>query len=254
MALTKPYWGYRLIVWPETAIPMFYHESIPLIEKLHTLARKHNTEFITGIPFMDPSTKKYYNSVIVIGSKADIYHKRHLVPFGEYLPFDRWLRPLLNFMHIPMSSFSAGHFARPLIRAGDMLIGVSICYEDIFGEEVIEALPQAQLLLNVSNDAWFGDSLAPHQHLQMARMRAMEAGRYMLRGTNNGISAIINEKGRIIARIPQFEPQVLSGMARLYSGATPYVLYGNKAIVSLCLLVLGIAVLLASTRSSKRKG
>jgi apolipoprotein N-acyltransferase len=248
MALSDPYWGYKLIVWPETAIPMFYHQALPLIEKLQALAREHKTEFITGIPFMDPASKNYFNSIMVIGSKPDIYHKRHLVPFGEYLPFDRWLRPLLDFIQIPMSDFSAGHFAQPLIRAGDIPIGVSICYEDVFGEEVIEALPQAQLLLNVSNDAWFGDSLAPHQHLQMARMRALETGRYMLRVTNNGISAIINEKGRIVAQLPQFEPQALSGTARLFSGATPYVLYGNKAIVILCLLVLVIATMLAKAK------
>jgi apolipoprotein N-acyltransferase len=248
MALSDPYWGYRLIVWPETAIPMFYHQAIPVIEKLQALAREHNTEFITGIPFMDPTSKNYYNSVIVIGNNPDIYHKRHLVPFGEYLPFDRWLRPLLDFIQIPMSNFSAGHYARPLVRAGDMMIGVSICYEDVFGEEVIEALPQAQLLLNVSNDAWFGDSLAPHQHLQMARMRALESGRYMLRATNNGISAIINEKGKIVAQLPQFAPRALSGKARLYSGETPYVLYGNKTIVALCLLILVIATLLTKSR------
>ena len=245
MALSDPYWGYKLIVWPETAIPMFYHQAIPVIEKLQALAREHKTEFITGIPFMDPASKNYFNSIMVIGSNPDIYHKRHLVPFGEYLPFDRWLRPLLDFIQIPMSDFSSGHFAQPLIRAGDIPIGVSICYEDVFGEEVIEALPEAQLLLNVSNDAWFGDSLAPHQHLQMARMRAKETGRYMLRATNNGISAIIDEKGNIVAQLPQFEPRALSGTARLFSGATPYVFYGNKTIVSLCLFVLIIASMLA---------
>jgi apolipoprotein N-acyltransferase len=245
----EPYWGYELIIWPETAIPMFYHQALPVIEKLRELAQQHHTEFITGIPFMDPESKKYFNSVIVIGKTPDIYHKRHLVPFGEYLPFDHWLRPLLDFIQIPMSDFSAGHFAQPLIRAGGIPIGISICYEDVFGEEVIEALPQAQLLLNVSNDAWFGDSLAPHQHLQMARMRAMETGRYMLRATNNGISAIINEKGKIVAQLPQFEPRALSGRARLFSGATPYVLYGNKVIVILCFLMAVISTVLEKSKS-----
>jgi apolipoprotein N-acyltransferase len=196
---------------------------------------------------MNLDSKDYYNSIMVIGDKPDIYHKRHLVPFGEYLPLDRWLRPLLDFIQIPMSDFSAGQAARPLIRAGGIPLGVSICYEDVFGEEVIEALPEAQLLLNVSNDAWFGDSLAPHQHLQMARMRALETGRYMLRATNNGISAIIDEKGKIVSQLPQFEARALEGKARLFTGATPYVRYGNYVIVSLCLLVLVMAVVLAQT-------
>ena len=245
MALSDPYWGYKFIIWPETAIPMFYHQALTTIEKLQALAVTHKTEFITGIPFMDLESKNYFNSIMVIGGKPDIYHKRHLVPFGEYLPLNRWLRPLLDFIQIPMSEFSAGSAVQPLIHAGGIPIGVSICYEDVFGEEVIEALPEAQLLLNVSNDAWFGDTLAPHQHLQMARMRAMETGRYMLRATNNGISAIIDEKGRIVAQLPQFDPRALTGKARLFSGSTPYVIYGNITIVSLCLLVLVIAVMLA---------
>ena len=241
MTLSDPYWGYKFIIWPETAIPMFYHQALPTMEKLQALAESHKTEFITGIPFMDLESKNYFNSIMVIGGKPDIYHKRHLVPFGEYLPFNRWLRPLLDFMQIPMSDFSAGRSAQPLIHAGGIPIGVSICYEDVFGEEVIEALPEAQILLNVSNDAWFGDSLAPHQHLQMARMRARETARYMLRATNNGVSAIINEKGGIVSQLPQFEPRALAGEIRLFSGATPYAIYGNKIIVSLCLLVLIIA-------------
>ena len=245
MALSDPYWGYQLIIWPETAVPMFYHQAIPLIEKMQSLADKYQTEFITGIPYMDPASKNYYNSIMVIGDKPDIYHKRHLVPFGEYLPFSRWLRPLLDFIQIPMSDFSAGTYAKPLIHAADIPIGVSICYEDVFGAEVIEALPEAQLLLNVSNDAWFGDSLAPHQHLQMARMRARETGRYMLRATNNGISAIIDEKGKIISQLPQFEPRALAGTIRLFTGTTPYAKYGNVLIVSLCLLALVIAAMLA---------
>ncbi|MGH8119937.1 MAG: apolipoprotein N-acyltransferase [Gammaproteobacteria bacterium] len=244
MSLTSPYWGHKLIVWPETAIPMFYHQATSVIEELQSLTVEHKTELVTGIPFMDPAGKNYYNSIMVIGGKPDIYHKRHLVPFGEYLPFNRWLRPLLDFIRIPMSDFSAGNSDKPLIRAAGIPIGVSICYEDVFGEEVIEALPEAQILLNVSNDAWFGDSLAPHQHLQMARMRARETGRYLLRSTNNGVSAIIDEKGRVSSQLPQFTPRVLTGTARLFSGTTPYALYGNWVIVSLCLLIVLIAAIL----------
>lgn len=244
MKLSEPHWGSTLLVWPETAIPGFYHQSLPLLSALQALAADRGTGFITGIPYQDSNGKDYYNSILALGGREDIYHKRHLVPFGEYLPFDRWLRPVLDFIRIPMSDFSAGDQVQPLLQAAAIPIGVSICYEDIFGEEVIEALPEAQLLLNISNDAWFGDSLAPHQHLQMARMRARETGRYMLRATNNGISALIDEHGRTLAQLPQFAPGVLTGTARLFSGATPYVTYGNKIIVSLCLLILTIIIAL----------
>ena len=117
-------------------------------------------------------------------------------------------------------------------------MGISICYEDTFGDEVIKALPEAAILVNVSNDAWFGDSLAPHQHLQMARMRALESGRYLLRATNTGITAIINEKGRVVADIPQFMPATLAGTARLFDGMTPYAHTGNYPVLCLMMLVV----------------
>ena len=125
-------------------------------------------------------------------------------------------------MKIPMSDFSAGPNRKPVVLAANEIIGVSICYEDVFGEEIISALPDATLLVNISNDAWFGDSIAPHQHLQMARMRALETGRYMLRATNTGVSAIINEKGDITASSPQFIPHVTSGKVKTFEGLTPY--------------------------------
>ena len=229
--LSKPYWGVvDFIVWPETAIPMFYHQANELVADLQTLASNHDTDFFTGIPFMDLQTRKYYNSIIVIGRTDGIYYKRHLVPFGEYLLMDKWLRPVLDMLRIPMSAFSPGT-NRPLLEVAGAPAGVSICYEDVFGEEIIDALPEAKFLINVSNDAWFGDSLAPHQHLQMARLRALETGRYLVRSTNTGISAIIDEKGNIISRSPQFEPHVLSGTIKTFSGSTPYSRYGNWLMV-----------------------
>lgn len=242
LSLTDPFWGNDLVIWPETAIPMFYHQAASVLESLRVQAITHNTDVITGIPSQDTDSRKYYNSIIVIGSDKDIYNKRHLVPFGEYLPFDQWLRPLLNVLHIPISSFSPAS-GRPLVHAAGIPIGVSICYEDVFGEEIIDALPEAELLVNISNDAWFGDSPAPHQHLQMARMRAIETGRYMLRATNTGISAIIDENGNIVARSGQFKPEAISGKVRLFSGMTPYANYGNTPVVLfLFLLCFVIAI------------
>ena len=236
ITLSEKYRGYDIIVWPETAIPMFFHQAKGFLESLDKVAEHWGSDFLIGIPFQE--NKKYYNSIISIGSENAVYHKKHLVPFGEYLPFDQWVRPLLNFMGIPMSDFSAGNAERPLLSAAGENIGVSICYEDTFGEEVITALPEATLLVNISNDAWFGDSLAPHQHLQIARMRALESGRYMLRSTNTGISAIINEKGIIIARSPQFIAGVTTATIKTFTGSTPYAKMGNWLMIILCVVLL----------------
>lgn len=241
--LTQEYWEQDLIVWPETAMPFFYHDEKALMEELSNHAINTNTELLIGIPYSEPASSAYYNSVISIGPSTDIYLKRHLVPFGEYLPFDDLIRPVLYFLKIPMSSFSAGTQTKPIINVLGEDIGLSICYEDVFGEEVIQALPEASLLVNVSNDAWFGDSAAPHQHLQMARMRSIETGRYMLRATNNGISAIIDQKGNITAISPQFEPHALSAEAKLFTGQTPYSYTGNYAIVFISSLILALGLL-----------
>ena len=241
LSLTDPFWGNDLVIWPETAIPMFYHQATSVLESLRTQAITYGTDVITGIPSQDTDSRKYYNSIIVVGSNNEIYNKRHLVPFGEYLPLEEWLRPLLNMLHIPISSFSPGS-GRPLVHAAGIPIGVSICYEDVFGEEIIDALPEAELLVNISNDAWFGDSLAPHQHLQMARMRAIETGRYMLRATNTGASAIIDEGGKIVSSSVQFKPEAISGNVKLFTGMTPYAKYGNMPVILfeflLCLVIV----------------
>jgi apolipoprotein N-acyltransferase len=231
--LSEPYWDGDLIIWPETAIPMFYHQAKPLLENLLELVELNDTDLLTGIPIYLPEEKKFYNSVIVLRQdELDIYHKNHLVPFGEYLPLDKWLRPVLDSLGIPMSDFSAGNHD-PVITAAGVAAGISICYEDVFGEEVTRALPESRILINVSNDAWFGDSLAPHQHLQIARMRAKETGRFLLRSTNTGISAIIDEKGRIINQSPQFKPHALSARIKTFHGRTPYSIGKNYPVLIL---------------------
>jgi apolipoprotein N-acyltransferase len=137
-----------------------------------------------------------------------------------------------------MADFSSGPAEKSYLQVAGVNAGISICYEDVFGEEVIRALPQAQILVNVSNDAWFGDSFAPHQHLQKARMRAIETGRPMLRATNNGISALIDEKGKLIAVSPQFQQYVLTGEVQPMTGSTPYSVYGNWVVIAFCTLLL----------------
>ncbi|MCH9049291.1 MAG: apolipoprotein N-acyltransferase [Proteobacteria bacterium] len=238
LSLSEQYKDSQLIIWPETAIPVLHHQAEEFIQQMADKARSQNHDYLVGIPFKDLDSNKFYNGIIVIGSNNDTYYKQHLVPFGEYLPFDKWLRPILNLMKMPMSDFSAGPNRRPVVLAANEIIGVSICYEDVFGEEIISALPDATLLVNISNDAWFGDSIAPHQHLQMARMRALETGRYMLRATNTGVSAIINEKGDITASSPQFIPHVTSGKVKTFEGLTPYARFGNWPVITAAFLLL----------------
>ena len=248
--LSDDYWGYDLLLWPETALPFFYHDGKAVINELSDHAINTDTELLLGIPYSDPDSTDYFNSIISIGESSDIYLKRHLVPFGEYLPLDKYIRPILNYLKIPMSSFSAGIQEKPLMKIKNEYVGLSICYEDVFGEEVIDALPDASILVNVSNDAWFGDSAAPHQHLQMARMRSIETGRYLLRATNNGVSAIINEKGKLLQTSPQFVAYAMSAEVKLFRGSTPYAKMGNTAIVVVCLVIMIIAVLSRSGRRS----
>jgi apolipoprotein N-acyltransferase len=238
LGMTEPHWDSDIVIWPETAIPALYHQAKTFIDSLDAVAKRHDTALLTGIPYKDIDQEKYYNSILLLGKDRGIYHKYHLVPFGEYLPLDKFLRPLLHFFRIPMSNFSPGTNNIKTLDTQKASIGTTICYEDAFGKEVIKTLPQATLLVNISNDAWFGDSIAPHQHLQIARMRALETGRYLLRATNTGISAVINEKGEIIARSPQFTADALSANVMTFKGATPYVLTGNRTIISTCVMIL----------------
>jgi apolipoprotein N-acyltransferase len=242
LTLTRANLDSDLIVWPETAIPEFRHRvEAPLIEPLGETAREAGAEVVIGLPVMERD-ERYFNALVSIGSAEDHYFKRHLVPFGEFLPFAAQLRPLIDWFEVPMSDFSRGRAERPLLQVGARQVGVSICYEDVFAEEVRQALPDAAYLINVSNDAWFGDSLAPHQHLQFARLRALENGRWLVRATNTGISAIIDPAGRVRASLPLFERAALTGEIRARTGATPFVRIGSAAALALAALMLAAGV------------
>ena len=173
------------------------------------------------------------------GEERQVYRKRHLVPFGEYFPVPAQVREWLRMMSLPHSDLSAGADAQPLIRTRDGVeLAVAICYEDAYGAEQLYALPDAAVLINVSNDAWFGNSIAPHQHLQIARMRSLEVGRYAIRATNTGISAFIGPKGELLESGPQFEAVTLTMPIQPRKGATPYVRVGNWLVLSVCVLLL----------------
>ncbi len=243
--LTSQHWDSDIVVWPETAIPTFYRvankDFIPRFEKQ---LRQNNTELLSGVFTYEPGSERIFNSLVAIGGDVQIYNKQHLVPFGEYLPL-RWIFEIFrSLVIIPMSDLSAGEGSSILQMKG-IPVGVSICYEAAFGEEIRRALPEAQLLMNVTNDAWFGDSLAPHQHLQIARTRSLETGRYMVRAANTGVSAVIDMKGRLLARSGQFADEVVTEEVWPMRGSTPFVIWGNWAIIS----ILSTLVLLVFARS-----
>ncbi len=235
--------GSELVIWPEVAIPSVTDQVENYVAGLESDSRVNGQTILFGIleRVQDRSGEtKIYNSLISLdGEQRQVYRKRHLVPFGEYFPVPAWVREWMRMMNLPFSDLSAGVDAQPLIRTRDGIkLAVVICYEDAYGGEQLYALPDAALLINVSNDAWFGDSIAPHQHLQMARMRALEVGRYSIRATNTGISAFIGHQGEVLETGPQFEPVTMTMDVEPRKGATPYVYVGNWPVIGLSLLII----------------
>lgn len=248
LSLTQKNWDSDLILWPENSLTIFHHQlKGSVITPLAVEAKKHNTDIILGLPVLDQEKDEYFSSLMTVGEKEMFYHKSHLVPFGEFLPFASLLRGLISFFDLPMSSFTPGRYDQKLLTAAGQKIAPTICYEDAFGEDVIRFLPEATLILNASNNAWYGDSFAPHQHLQISQMRALETGRDVMRVTTNGVSALIDYKGKIISRSPQFETYVITGLAQPRVGATPYVIWGNIPILILMILIIGWMIFLVKS-------
>ncbi|MCU7843774.1 MAG: apolipoprotein N-acyltransferase [Candidatus Thiodiazotropha sp. (ex Monitilora ramsayi)] len=239
---TKKHFDRDLIVWPETAVSAFqFQVDEAFIQPLEAEVKRQGADLVFGVVQMDAARERYFNAMVSLGNEQrDSYYKRHLVPFTEYLPLKFLLWPLVDLFTIPMSDFTAGD-GKPLMKVGPHLVGMSICYEDAFGNEMIEALPEAAYLINASNDAWFGKSLAPHQHLQIARMRALETGRYLLRSTNTGVSAIIGSKGELLNVSPLLDVDVLTGEIKPMSGSTPFATIGNLFILAIVVLMLIVA-------------
>ncbi len=241
---SRPFFHRDLIVWPETAVSAFqFQVDEHFLQPLEAEVKRHGGHLVFGVVQIDEAREHYYNAMVSLGNpQRDNYHKRHLVPFTEYLPLKTLLWPLVDLFTIPMSDFSAGAKEKSLMQVGPHTAGMSICYEDAFGNEMIQALPEAEYLINASNDAWFDRSSAPHQHLQIARMRALEAGRYLLRATNTGISAIIGPKGEVLERAPLLALDVLHGEIRPMQGSTPYARYGDLPLLALLAISLILAV------------
>ena len=241
--LTRSNWNHDLILWPENALTLFYHRlEADYLRPLAEEGKAHGATLIIGVPIEDPATGAYWTTLAVLGDPPQFYRKRHLVPFGEYIPLGSVLRRLVDFFNLPMTGFSPGAPDQtPLIAAGQKL-APSICYEDAFGEELLDFLPESTVLVNGSNNAWYGDSFAPHQHLQINRMRSLETARPMLRVTTNGISAIVDHHGLVRARSRQFEAAVLTGTIQPRTGATPYVRFGNIPVIVLLFLTVFVGL------------
>ena len=231
-----------LIVLPETALPLFL-DRVPrgYLEDLARHARRNGGDILVGVPERQ-ANGEYFNSVVSFGTAAtQTYRKSHLVPFGEFIPLRPVLGWIVSVLAIPLQDFSRGTNQRPLAVAGQQ-VAVNICYEDAFGEEIIRQLPEATVLINVSNVAWFGRSIAPRQHLQISQARALETGRHMLRATNTGVTAVIGPDGRVLASAPEFEVATVTHTVRGRGGATPYVRMGNGPALALCLVSIGAFV------------
>jgi len=237
----------RLIVFPETALPRFYHQVDPAyLARLDAAAKRNDGDLLLGVPYL-AGRDAYFNSVVTLGtSPRQIYHKVHLVPFGEFIPPGfGWV---LRWLSIPLSDFSRGAPDQPPLTVAGQRVAVNVCYEDVFGDEIARRAPEATLLVNMSNVAWFGDSLAPAQHLQIARLRAIETGRMHLTATNTGITAAIDRDGRVLKRLAQFSEGRLEIAAQGYSGATPYVRLRDWPVVLVSLFIF-IAFIVKARRS-----
>ena len=235
--------GSELVIWPEVAIPSLTDLEATYIDSLAEIGGQNRQTIVFGIlerEFLANDRANIYNSVILVdGATRQVYRKRHLVPFGEYFPVPARVREWMRMMNLPFSDLTPGADDQALLEMADgTRLLVAICYEDSYGAMFVDDLADAALLINVSNDAWFGDSIAPHQHLQIARMRSLEAGRATVRATNTGISAFIDASGRVLQQGAQFEAEEMTMAVTPRSGATPYARFGNWPIIGICCLVL----------------
>jgi apolipoprotein N-acyltransferase len=241
LGMTEDHWNTDIILWPETAIPIPQDKAGKIIDHINERLGQNST-LITGIPWYGFSERSegftYHNSITALGAGEGIYHKQKLVPFGEYVPLEKYLRGLIGFFDLPMSSFTPGPKNQSALNANGLRVMPFICYEVAYPDFLARNALNADLLLTISNDGWFGDSIGPLQHLQLARMRALETGRYMLRGTNNGVTAIINNKGQITERIPQFERAVMTGQIYGASGSTPYMVTSSWPVLTFALILI----------------
>lgn len=249
-----------LVLWPEAAVPD-YLDRLPA--DFHRRLREHPADFVFGVLTRRRTGDgwRYFNSIAAAtGDSSDAgaavdapgarYHKQHLVPFGEFLPLEWLFGPVVRYLDIPMSDFTAWPRGQPPLRAAGVALAASICYEDAFPAEWRAQVPAAGLLVNLSEDIWFGDSLAPHQRLQMARFRALESGRALLRASNNGLSAVIDWRGGVVAIAPQFTVATVESEVTPRAGVTPYIARGDWPALALAAALFAFGWLFARRRAA----
>ena len=245
--LSAPHLGADVLFWPEAALPVFAARAPGLLARLERSLAEAGSALVLGIPDLTPDpaapdTLRFLNTAQVLGAGSGRYVKHHLVPFGEYVPLEGLLRGLITFLDLPMSRALPGPAAQPALVAAGQRWATPICYEVVCPSLVRGLARDATVLATLSNDAWFGDSLGPEQHHQMARFRARELGRPMVRVTNDGVTALINAKGAETARLPRFSPAVLTGEVQPQRGLTPYARFGDGPLWALALGLLGLAL------------
>ena len=243
LALSADHWGVDLLLWSEAALTVYPREAGPLLDRLDRHGERSGTTLITGIPDYsrdpdDPRRVALHNSARALGTGEGRYLKQRLVPFGEYVPLEGLLRGLIDFFDLPMSRARPGPEGQAPLTIGTVPAAMAICYEIAYPDLVRELADGTRILLTISNDAWFGDSIGPPQHLQIARMRALELGRPLARATNDGITALVDDRGRVLGRLPRFEPGVLAGTLQPTGGRTPFATAGSWPVVLLAVLLL----------------
>lgn len=253
--LTSQALGNALIVWPESAPADTANDLLPYLTHIYRDAHAHGSALVMGIlraegGVSDSDPVRYYNSVLALDDTVSWYDKHHLVPFAEFFPVPQFVRSWMRLMSLPYSDFTPGAAYQPPLEAAHLRLGTTVCYEDAYGSAMLEALRRggADALVNVTNDAWFDHSSARHLHFQVARMRALEQGRYLIRATNDGISAVIGPHGEVVARASEFRPVVLVSKVTPMAGLTPYAYVGNWLIVTLAALALACGLTVRNDR------
>jgi apolipoprotein N-acyltransferase len=250
-ALNREALGARIIVWPESAIPVLAHEAEVYLAGIRAESQAQGSDVLVGLLDFDMETGEIRNGLLSLGADGEgWYYKRRLVPFGEFFPVPDAVRRWMRLQSLPYYDMTPGAEYQAPLEAGGERLAATICYEDAYGADQLAALPASTLLVNVTNNAWFGDSAAPHQQLQMARFRALEAGRWLMRATSNGITAVIAPDGTVTERIPQFEAGILESEVQPRTGLTPYARTGNWPILCTAFAVL-IAFAIVRLRTRK---
>ena len=223
-----------LVVWPEGALPFYFNQASGYVANLSKIANRGNATIVTGMPTRQG--RRRFNSIVALGQSIQTYDKQKLVPFGEFVPLEAWLRGTIDFFDLPMSNFTRGDHGQAPLSSSIGSLAPFICYEIVYPDFVAKGSRLSSLLITISNDAWFGASHGPHQHFQMARYRALELQKQLIRGANDGITAIVDEKGGIVEELPRFERATLTGEVIPREGLTPFARFGSAPILLISLI------------------